>query len=345
MAKNGKFLELRIRPAGLLGAGIFLFFLTTVAGFFGEAWWVLDLFAHFRVQYAVVLVAAAGMFVLLREKGMAVACCFFAAVNLVVIFPLYFGKAEWPEPGRPVRRAVVMNVNTKAGDPEKVRKFLIAEKADIVVLEEVGEKWMEELKGIVASYPYKILKPMENNFGIALLSRLPIREGYVEGFGSTWRPSIIAELEDGRQSMRVFATHPLPPTTEEHAADRNAQFAALAELANSGRTPVMILGDLNCSPWSGHFRRLVEKADLRDSAVGFGVQPTWPTWIPPMFIPLDHCLHSPEIVILDRRVGPDVGSDHLPLVVDFQLRRAEALKTAENREITQPGVLRDANRY
>ena len=73
-----------------------------------------------------------------------------------------------------------------------------------------------------------------------------------------------------------------------------------------------ILGDLNVSPWSPHFGGL-----LRES--GRGVQATWPTNLAPMRIPIDHCLVSPDVSVVGRRVGPDVGSDHFPIVVDVQI--------------------------
>jgi endonuclease/exonuclease/phosphatase (EEP) superfamily protein YafD len=38
-------------------------------------------------------------------------------------------------------------------------------------------------------------------------------------------------------------------------------------------------------------------------------------------IPLDHCLVSPELAVVDRRRGPHVGSDHLPLLIEIQLPR------------------------
>ena len=38
-------------------------------------------------------------------------------------------------------------------------------------------------------------------------------------------------------------------------------------------------------------------------------------------IPIDHCLHSPGIQIVRKEIGPAVGSDHYPVVVEFALRR------------------------
>lgn len=40
-----------------------------------------------------------------------------------------------------------------------------------------------------------------------------------------------------------------------------------------------------------------------------------------MSIPIDHCLHSPDITVINRRVGSDVGSDHYPLIIDFSINR------------------------
>ncbi len=42
-------------------------------------------------------------------------------------------------------------------------------------------------------------------------------------------------------------------------------------------------------------------------------QATWNArrWVPR--IPIDHVVVSPEVKVIARRVGPDVGSDHLPI--------------------------------
>jgi endonuclease/exonuclease/phosphatase (EEP) superfamily protein YafD len=36
-------------------------------------------------------------------------------------------------------------------------------------------------------------------------------------------------------------------------------------------------------------------------------------------IPLDHCLVSSGLDVLDKRLGPQVGSDHLPVVIELQI--------------------------
>jgi len=50
---------------------------------------------------------------------------------------------------------------------------------------------------------------------------------------------------------------------------------------------------------------------------------TWPArvggipWPPPLRIAIDHCFVSPGIGIAGLAAGPDIGSDHLPLLIDI----------------------------
>jgi endonuclease/exonuclease/phosphatase (EEP) superfamily protein YafD len=70
-------------------------------------------------------------------------------------------------------------------------------------------------------------------------------------------------------------------------------------------------------------RHFMEQNGLRDSALGFGLHPTWLSRWLPLGIPIDQILHSDAIAVLDRRVGPDVGSDHFPVTADIALTPAE----------------------
>jgi len=44
---------------------------------------------------------------------------------------------------------------------------------------------------------------------------------------------------------------------------------------------------------------------------------SWPTWSSLLRVPLDNCLVSSRVVVTAHRDGPDIGSDHRPLVVDL----------------------------
>ncbi len=79
------------------------------------------------------------------------------------------------------------------------------------------------------------------------------------------------------------------------------------------------LGDLNNTPWGSAFRKMVEGTGLRDSGLGMGLQRSWPVGFWPLALPIDHFLVSERVRVLDRWMGPDVGFDHYPLVVDVHL--------------------------
>jgi len=49
------------------------------------------------------------------------------------------------------------------------------------------------------------------------------------------------------------------------------------------------------------------------------VQDTWHAHLPAPRIPIDHVLVPPEATVLRREVGPDIGSDHLPIEAEIVL--------------------------
>ncbi len=117
--------------------------------------------------------------------------------------------------------------------------------------------------------------------------------------------------------LTVIGTHPVPPAGTEYTGLRNRHLAGIPGFVKKAGTPVLLLGDLNTTPWNHAFRKLLKESGLVNSARGFGIKPTWPSFFWPAMIPLDHCLHSAEVLITGHLVGQNTGSDHYPLVVDF----------------------------
>ena len=190
---------------------------------------------------------------------------------------------------------------------------------DLVVLEEVNSQWLSDLQPMLAGFAHVRSAPREDNFGIGIWSRFPAKDSRIVYIGQAGVPSIHAEFETPAGRLTVLATHPLPPAGREYSELRNNQLACLPEWVRQASSPVVLLGDLNVTPWNRYFRRLLREAGLRDSAQGRRVYPTWPAYNPLLYIPLDHCLYSGGVQIVDRQTGPRVGSDHLPVIVDFRL--------------------------
>ncbi len=233
-----------------------------------------------------------------------------------MVLPLYFGEPYKPPYASSAMRAMLLNVNTQLGDASRVRAVVSDADPDILVLEEISSVWMSDLAWLKNSYPYSLAQPREDNFGIGLFSKLPLAEANVVYIGDAKVPSIIASVSTTHTNLRVIATHTLPPSGRNYSRWRNDQLEKLPDYVQSP-LPVLLLGDLNVTPWNYHFRCLLARTSLLDSAKGYGVQPTWPNYNPLLLIPIDHCLHSTDITIVDRRVGEDVSSDHYPVIVDF----------------------------
>ena len=81
---------------------------------------------------------------------------------------------------------------------------------------------------------------------------------------------------------------------------------------------MIVSGDLNLTCYSSGFGDFARAGGLHDTMRGQGLQPTWPTqWPWFMRIPIDHCLVSPELGVRSRRLGGDIASDHMPVLVDL----------------------------
>jgi endonuclease/exonuclease/phosphatase (EEP) superfamily protein YafD len=128
---------------------------------------------------------------------------------------------------------------------------------------------------------------------------------------------MLARIRAGHRTFSLLAAHPPPPVNGRLFRIRNEQLRELGRLAMALDSPKAILGDLNTSPWSPFFLALLEQSSLNNARDGFGILPTWPTFFVPAMIPLDHCLVSPGTRVRHIRTGPDIGSDHLPLIIDL----------------------------
>jgi endonuclease/exonuclease/phosphatase (EEP) superfamily protein YafD len=317
---NANLPRLGISLRGMISAAGATAAVATVFGFCGRLGWLFDLFSHFRVQYCLGLLGAALLLFISRQRKVAACYGVFALANLVVILPLYIDDRVETANHESVLRAMLINVNTESGNPALVAKTLSESSPQILVLEEINSRWLIELDEALRAFPHSCVSPREDNFGIGLFCKFPLSDATVVEIGEAQVPSIIATVKIGTTTLRVVATHPPPPAGRRYSRWRNSQLAMIPDHIPHDGSATLVLGDLNVSPWSHHFKQLLMRTGLRDSSKGRGVQPTWPAGNPVLSIPIDHCLHSDEVKILRKHVGPNVGSDHYPVIVDIAVR-------------------------
>lgn len=309
----------RLRP-GIIGLSAVIGSVAAAATFGGLAgryWWLLDLASHFRAQYLIVLALVVVTLCAARAYRLAILFAVVALVNLALIAPLYAGATHSPAGRDGSLRAMLINVHTANRDHAAVIDSIDLHDPDIVVAEEVNRRWMQAFQTLGTRYPHVLSKPRDDNFGIALFSKHPFTGARLIDVGSIGLPSILVRFEVQGRRFYLLGTHAVPPVSSEYSRMRNEHLAAIPGIVTALDAPVLLLGDLNASPWSFHFRRLLRDSGLRDGSRGRGIQPTWPTHMLPLLIPIDHCLHSPGIDVVGKKIGAHIGSDHYPVIVDF----------------------------
>jgi endonuclease/exonuclease/phosphatase (EEP) superfamily protein YafD len=269
---------------------------------------------HFRVQYAAALAVAVVLLSVTRAWRHAAAAGLLIAWNGLSIAPLYLPPDVRPESIGDVRwNLAAANVFSGNLTPDLVLQFLRAEQPDVVVVPELTPAWERRLESVEDLFPYLRVESREGNFGIGLYSRVLIESAEIVPVAGG-NIAVVARLRKDGQTLTVIGAHTYPPGGGR-TNTRDRQLQELGELAADVDGPCVLLGDLNTTSWSPGFQECLQISRLRDSRRGFGVHPTWPARQAVLRITIDHCLVSDGIVVEDHHVGPDVGSDHLPVLI------------------------------
>ena len=297
--------------------------LCTLAGFAGRFGWPIELAAHFRAQYALILTIALAPALFTSPPIPVFVVGSLLLINLATILPLYRKPRSQPAADSPTLRLLHANILVSNRNHAAIERLIRDQQPDIVLLEEINQRWMDALRGLQPAYPHGAAVVLSNEYGLALFSRLPLEHVEAVQIIPGGLPSIVARLSVAGRQVTLFGTHPHAPTNRLKTSLRDRHLLALIDYVRGLTGPVIVFGDFNTTSWSWVFQRLVREGRLRDSRQGFGVQPTWPTeWLPLFRVPIDHCLVSRDVLVLNRRVGPSVGSDHLPILIECSLERS-----------------------
>ena len=305
--------------ASLLQIGCVLGGVVSVAGLAGGWSWVLDLCSHFQAQYFGFQLLCCGVFLGLKRFRWALVAGVFLSLPAFKLAPYYLAKMPPVPAGLSEHmRVVSFNVHSSNLRHAETLAWVRETNPDLAYFPEVTAAWAADLEPLRATLPHCLVHPQEGNFGWALFSRYPILEHELTASGIVEVAAVRAVVAVAGKRVVFFGMHPVPPMSGAIAADRDAVLQQVADRVCRETGPVIVAGDLNATPWSYGMRPLVA-AGLRDTQLGRGFSATWQRNIPIFAIPIDHLLLGGNIAASARWTGPDLGSDHHPVIADLRL--------------------------
>jgi endonuclease/exonuclease/phosphatase (EEP) superfamily protein YafD len=278
-----------------------------------NAWFPLaDSLSHFRVHYCLVLLLVAVCFAVLRAWrwfGAVVLCVLIGIGSIYPAWPLLSRRAELSHPLKLIQFNTLFNNPT----PDRSLAWLKSEAPDFLMMQEVSQKTIAIYDGMAETMPYGIVCKFATVGGVAVRSKFPLVAQYCsEGRGMTWMRVNVNGKEVTFASVHLHWPYPFK------------QWRQLAQLENEFKAmprPVILTGDFNAAAWSEAARRVGAATDtvvvpgLRFT-LRMGPRPIGPV----AFLPIDQVLMPEGVRIGSIDVGPAVGSDHLPVVVEFEVR-------------------------
>lgn len=208
------------------------------------------------------------------------------------------------------------NVLFKNKNYERIASQIQKENPDFYSLNETLPASIHFFTTHLSTYPYTYHVHAKNHTEVLLGSKYP----FVIDTVATQKIAglIIANMTLKGKKIKVVLCHAFNPILPSDFDMRNRQLAYIQTLVAPSTTPVVMLGDLNITPWSVFYSKFEQASGLRNARKGFGLQATWPYWVLPLRIPIDHCLVSHQFEVTQFQVLSHNGSDHLPIKISLK---------------------------
>ena len=338
----GRFSPWRLRALldGCLGLAVLGYLLWTAATFLGTVSWYFDITTHFRPHLVAAAAALAVTLVAARRPWWVVPLALAASVHVAVLLrPVPIPTASGPGPALRLTEFNLLVDNTRYRDAVD---YLRGQRPDVLVTVEANWGWQKALRGLSDVLPYSTTDLVKRPADLesVVMSRFPVKAFSVEmprdARGQVLGvPALRVVLDVSGTDVVVWAVHPPSPLDwwDWHARNAYHQWVAARAAAEDPRTPVIVAGDYNQTPWTPWHERFLEHSGLLDAAGTSWPAPTrhpfWPFAWRFLAIPIDRISVRPGTGVTDLHVGPFLGSDHYPVTADLVLGRPPAAPSAE----------------
>lgn len=192
---------------------------------------------------------------------------------------------------------------------------------DIILLLETDQFWYSNTKELKEKYPYHVLAPQENTYGMLLYSKLELIQPQVRFLVDDQIPSILTQVKlASEMSFELYCVHPTPPVPGEnsHSTERDKELLIVAKQVKESGKPSIVIGDLNDVAWSYTTDLFTKISGLLDPRIGRGFFNTFHAKLPFLRFPLDHVFCSTDFKLVKLARLDNFSSDHFPILTILQ---------------------------
>ena len=303
--------------------------------FYNLPYWYSKLLDFPRLQYLIIGIICSFLFLILTEKwnwpsvllglGLVVSI----SIHSIRILPYWIGDKTVSDAIANISEEntvsiLLSNVLISNRDSGKLFKVIKGANPDIILVMEINQWWLDELKILKQDYPYEIEQPNELAYGMALYSKSPIKNAEIVYLKHENVPSFHCrvELKSGKE-FRLYSVHPVAPMPSDKYPDNvgeaENELILVGKLVSRNQMPSVVAGDFNDVSWSNTSRLFENHGQLNNVRLGRGLFNTFGANSIILRWPLDHYYVTKEFQLLDLQRLDKIGSDHFPLYAKFLL--------------------------
>jgi endonuclease/exonuclease/phosphatase (EEP) superfamily protein YafD len=293
--------------------------IAVLCSLFGWSYWP-ERFAHFQLQYWLVVSGLFLLLLLFRQRTtilLGLLCVAILSTNMVTWY-LPAGR-----PHQPLVKILFANVWEANYNHQPILDLVRSEAPDIAVFAEVNDRWRKHLDSLQNTFPYS-----RSNQGEVIYSKINLQETTVISPNpGLIRTIILRNLQLQGKPFTLVVTHPSSPVSPAEFDKRNKNLENLGLYLEKSPDDLIVVGDLNTTPWSPYYRKFIERSRLINAREGLGLYPTWttlgvrklPSYLQPLLsVPIDHIFtRAPNVHAASFRTGKNIGSDHLPIIAEI----------------------------
>jgi endonuclease/exonuclease/phosphatase (EEP) superfamily protein YafD len=288
----------------------------TAAGFLDLVSWVFEPATVFRLQYVVLLLAAALLALALQQWYLVVAAVALSGVNIAAIAPWQDGPRSAASSADPTLRIVAFNVKSGNHRYDQLAPLVAELKPDVLGLVELTPGWAHAADSASSRVRPRGFAVQRGAYGMGLLSAATPTAISARHFPADGPVVLIARFTIRDRPLTFVLVHVHTPFA---GSVHERELRALAAARPSLGSRLIVCGDFNTVSWAAQFQDFSRSTGLTDVFRGAWHAYSWPSWSRLLGVPLDHCLISSGLAVRERHFGPSIGSDHFPLVVDVAI--------------------------